>query len=182
MIVPLHPAPAAHDERSKKATSQQPLSSLEHQSGIGARYHCLEEHVRLNQKPLGSIVTGARISFSSQYYHSVGLRLAEKTDLTGFLNHSLCIGCRVMLQSLWRDGLAGRRWRMIDSLIRIIEMRRVIWRHLAIRIWPRLKGGCWRILLCVRGKSGGHFESIGPKRECLIIRSLYGVVVRGAIS
>ena len=87
-----------------------------------------------------------------------------------------------MLQSLWRDGLALRRWPMIDPLIRIIEMRGLIWRHLDIRIRPRLKGGCWWTLLCVRGERGGHFETIWPEGEGLIVGSLDGVVVRGAIS
>ena len=64
MIVPLHPAPAAHDEHSKKVTSQKSLSSPEHQSGIGARFHCFEDHARLNQKPLGSVVTDTALVIS----------------------------------------------------------------------------------------------------------------------
>ena len=86
-----------------------------------------------------------------------------------------------MLQSLWRDGLALRRWPMIDPLIRIGEMRGVIWRHLDIRIRPRLKGGCRWTLLCVRGEGGGHFETIWAEGEGLIVGSVYSVVVRCAI-
>ena len=61
MTVPLRPAPAAHDERSRKVASQQLISSLEHQSRTGARFHCLEGPVRLNQMPLDSVVTGTEL-------------------------------------------------------------------------------------------------------------------------
>ena len=86
-----------------------------------------------------------------------------------------------MLQGLWRDCLALGRWPVIDPLIRIIEMRGVIRRPLAIRIRPRLEGGGRWTLRCVGGKSGGDFETIWPKRESLIVGPLDSIVVRGAI-
>lgn len=96
----------------------------------------------------------------------------------GFLSY---IGRWVMLQSLRRDGLVLSRGSLIDPRIRIVELRGRIWRYLNVRVGPRLKSRCWGSLMRMRAKSGVQIESLRSKGKGLVVGSLHGAVIMGAI-